>query len=150
MSELKDNETSLQIFLLLHDHVGPCFFITFKAQVFVCSQAFKTGIFAWTNPDNSGEVFSYGSGRRGCLRAITASILLSQDSVSSTVDLDPSSGGIKEPLLKLTQLMRGLGFTRSLHHRRTDGMFSGSVGYVKEILDVLIIFNYLFLQVPII
>jgi len=98
------------------------------SQVFVCSQAFKTGIFVWTSPDNPGEVFSYGNGRRGCLRAIAASILLSQESVSSTVDLDPSSGGIKEPLLKLTHLMRGLGFKRSLHHRRTDGMFSGTVG----------------------
>lgn len=32
---------------------------------------------------------------------------------------------IAEPLLKLMQIMRGLEFERTLHHRRTDGLISG-------------------------
>ena len=63
-----------------------------------------------------------GDGRRGNLAAVAASIVLYKDAISPTADLDPASGGVKSPLLKLMQVMRGFKLERSLHHRRTDGL----------------------------
>jgi hypothetical protein len=65
-----------------------------------------------------------GSGSRGDLKAVSASILLASDSLSPTLDSDPYFGGLKEPLHKLMQIMRGLGFTRSKSHRRTERLLN--------------------------
>ncbi|KAL7542381.1 hypothetical protein ACHAXR_012259 [Thalassiosira sp. AJA248-18] len=89
-----------------------------------CSTAFKAGSFTFTNPNDSTETLSYGDGHRGNLAAVAASIVLNNDAISPAADLDPSGGGIKSPLLKLMQVMRGLELKRSPHHRRTDGLIS--------------------------
>lgn len=102
------------------------------AQVLECSNAYKTGVYTWLNPENSSEFLSIGNGKRGSLGAIAASIALSRDSISPTLDGDFSSGGLKEPLLKLMQVMRGFEFQRALHHRRTDGLLNG--GFMKKYL----------------
>jgi hypothetical protein len=91
-----------------------------------CSQAYKSGVYMWTNPSNSSDNVSFGGGKRGDLRAISASILLGNDSLSATLDSDPTFGGLKEPLHKLMQMMRSMQFSRSLRHRRTDRLLSTS------------------------
>ena len=103
-----------------------------------CSNAYKSGVFTWTDPNDSSVTLSFGSGSRGDLRAISASILLSRDALSPTLDNDPNFGGLKEPLHKLMQMMRGLEFTRSLSHRRTEQLIArnaqdaiGQVPYVS-------------------
>jgi len=94
-------------------------------QTLECSIAFKAGVFTFTNPTNSGDTLSFGvAGQRGNLAAVAASIILSDEALTPTADLDPAAGGIKSPLLKLTQAMRSFKLTRTLHHRRTDGFFS--------------------------
>ena len=86
-----------------------------------CSQAFKTGSYTFVNPNDSNDVLTFGDGKRGNLAAVAASIVLCNDVLSPTADADPSAGQVKEPMMKLMQVMRGLEFTRTLHHRRTDG-----------------------------
>lgn len=76
------------------------------------------------NPSDSSDVITFGNGSRGDLQAISASILLNSDSLSATLDADPTAGGVKEPLHKLMQVMRSLEFRRSLTHRRLDGLIS--------------------------
>lgn len=87
-----------------------------------CSAAFKAGSFTFTNPNDSSETLTYGDGRRGNLAAVAASIVLNDDALSPATDLDPAAGGLKSPLLKLMQVMRGFKLKRTLHHRRTDGL----------------------------
>ena len=89
-------------------------------HVLSCSNAYKSGVFTWISPSDSSDTVSFGGGARGDLQAISASILLSRDSLSATLDSDPTFGGLKEPLHKLMHTMRSLGFQRSLKHRRTD------------------------------
>ena len=48
------------------------------------------------------------SGQYGDLRATVAAVLLDREARSSTLDLDPSHGQLREPLLKVLQLMRSL------------------------------------------
>ena len=67
-------------------------------HVFTCSTAFKSGVFSWTNPYNTSETILYGSGERGDLKAVAASILMHDDSISPTLDADPTSGGVKGAL----------------------------------------------------
>jgi hypothetical protein len=93
-------------------------------QVLDCSNAYKSGKFTWYNPTDSSDTILFGTGVRGDLQAVSASIVLSNDALSATLDSDPTFGGVKEPLHKLMQVMRGLEFTRSLTHRRTDRMIS--------------------------
>ena len=95
-------------------------------HVLGCSNAFKSGSYKWTNPTDSSDTVSFGAGKRGDLRAISASILLGNDALSATLDSDPTYGGLKEPLHKLMQIMRSMGFNRSLSHRRTDRLLSPS------------------------
>ena len=91
-----------------------------------CSNAYKSGAFTWSNPADSSDTVSFGSGKRGDLQAVSASILLSSDALSPTLDYDPTFGGLKEPLHKLMQIMRSLEFNRSLTHRRTETLVSVS------------------------
>jgi uncharacterized protein (DUF1501 family) len=95
-------------------------------HVLGCSNAFKSGRYDWTNPLDSSDVVSYGSGERGDLRAVSASILLGVDALTVTLDADPTSGGLKEPLHKLMHVMRGLEFQRSLTHRRTRELLNSA------------------------
>eukprot|EP00956_Cyclotella_meneghiniana_P035458 scaffold115176_cov24-Cyclotella_meneghiniana.AAC.2 len=95
-------------------------------HVMGCSTAYKSGIFTWSNPSDSSDTVTFGSGKRGDLRAVSASILLGRDALSATLDSDPTFGGLKEPLHKLMNIMRGLGFQRSLVHRRTRQMLISS------------------------
>lgn len=89
-----------------------------------CSSAFKSGQHKWTNPDDNTDILTFGVlGERGNLAAVSAAILLCDDGLSPENDLDPASGAVKSPLLKLTQPLRSLGLQRTFHHRRTNGLF---------------------------
>ena len=64
-------------------------------HVLGCSTAYKSGLFIWKDPNGKSESISFGSGSRGDLQAISASILLSDDVLSATLDSDPTFGGVK-------------------------------------------------------
>lgn len=93
-----------------------------------CSEAFKSGVFSFTNPEDTNDSVSFGvAGQRGNLAAVAASIVLSDDALTATADVDPAAGAIKSPLLKITQAMRSFKLTWTLHHRRIDGFFSAGL-----------------------
>ena len=93
-------------------------------HVSCCSSAFKSGQHTWINPDDDTDILTFGTlGERGNLAATTAAIVLCDDFLSPEADLDPASGAVKSPLLKLTQPLRSLELQRTFHHRRTNGLF---------------------------
>lgn len=53
-----------------------------------CSDSYKSGMFTWTNRNNSSETMLFGSSNRGDLKAVSASILLGGDSLSPTHTLE--------------------------------------------------------------
>jgi len=66
-----------------------------------CVEAFRTGYYT------SGET-TFGSGEYGSLEAMAASILLDKESTEGAIVSDPSHGSIREPMLKVTHLMRSM------------------------------------------
>ncbi len=68
------------------------------------AEAFKSGLYV------SGET-SFGSGKYGDLAATFAAIYLDRAARNVLLDKDITSGGIREPLLKLMSLMRSMEFT---------------------------------------
>jgi len=64
------------------------------------ARAFKTGTYA-------GQMFS---GRYGCMQAAVHAVLRDQEARSLTVEADPMYGQLREPLLKVIQLLRTLDF----------------------------------------
>lgn len=87
-------------------------------HVLSCSQAYKSGTFTYVNPSDTDDTLSFGvTGERGNLAAVAASIVLHDDALSSSLDLDPAAGTLKSPLLKLSQNIRSFQLTRTLHHR---------------------------------
>ena len=92
-------------------------------HVLDCSTAFKLGYHTFTNPSDNTDTLTFGvAGQRGNLAAIAAAMVLSNDALSPAVDLDPTSGAVKNPLLRLAQLLRSFKLTRTTQHRRVDGL----------------------------
>eukprot|EP00536_Pseudo-nitzschia_multiseries_P015007 jgi/Psemu1/246522/estExt_Genewise1.C_8030013 len=53
---------------------------------------------------------SVGSDKYGCLQATIAAVVLDREAQDHILDADPTSGQLREPLLKLVQLYRSLDF----------------------------------------
>ena len=73
-----------------------------------CSHAFTTGLY-----ESMGGV-TFGSGVYGSLASMIASILLDKEATDSAIMVDPSHGSLKEPLLKVTHLMRSMEYATSI------------------------------------
>eukprot|EP00957_Ditylum_brightwellii_P017449 1313810-Ditylum_brightwellii.AAC.1 len=71
-----------------------------------CNAAFRNGIYYTTSN-------AYGTGKYGDLSATIASIILDREARTPVIDIDPSAGSVREPILKVTGLMRALGYTRN-------------------------------------
>ena len=72
-----------------------------------CVEAFRSGSYT------SGSV-SFGSNEYGSLEAMAASILLDKEATDFAVASDPSHGSMKEPMLKLTHLLRSMEYETSM------------------------------------
>ena len=72
--------------------------------------AFKTGTYV-------SNGITFGDGTLSDLKATVAAILLDREATSNTLDADPSYGGIKEPIIKVLQFMRAMGYVNSPHDR---------------------------------
>ena len=72
-----------------------------------CVAAFRTGLYT------SGS-FTFGGGKYGSLEAVVAAILLDREATDGAVSVDPSYGSIREPILKLMNLMRSMEYQTSL------------------------------------
>ncbi|KAL7561162.1 hypothetical protein ACA910_011983 [Epithemia clementina (nom. ined.)] len=71
------------------------------------AQAFRSGNYVY---QNAGFTSIFGKGSYGDLAATVAALLLDPEVRSPVLDADPVSGSLKEPLLKVTGLMRNLEF----------------------------------------
>ena len=91
-----------------------------------CSEAFKSGIFEYINPENPSQIVSFGTGVRGDLNAVLASIVLSPEATSPAATLDPAGGAIRDPWEKVLKLMSRFELTREAHVRRMDGFIAGN------------------------
>lgn len=67
------------------------------------AEAFKTGYF-----EQNGVTF--GEGDYGSMEAMVAAIILHEESREVILDADPTSGALKEPLLKLISFMKSMEF----------------------------------------
>ena len=72
-----------------------------------CVDAFRTGTYT-----SGGQTF--GSGDYGSLEALAASILLDREATEGAVATDPSHGSIREPILKVINLMRSMEYQTSI------------------------------------
>lgn len=72
-----------------------------------CVTAFRTGTFS-----SGTEIF--GSGYYGSLEAMLASILLDKESTEGAILASPESGSIREPILKLTNLLRSMQYQTAI------------------------------------
>mmetsp|Transcript_27131 Transcript_27131/g.41641 ORF Transcript_27131/g.41641 Transcript_27131/m.41641 type:complete len:739 (-) Transcript_27131:168-2384(-) len=70
------------------------------------TKAFETGTFTPTN----GGGPSFGSGKYGDLAAMVAAVLLDEEATTDYLDMDPSHGSVREPLLKYIHVLRSLEF----------------------------------------
>ena len=57
------------------------------------------------------------------MKAVAAAIALDPESLTPVVDEDPVSGNIREPLLKVVQIMRSLSFQRRPNIKFRHGLF---------------------------
>uniref|UniRef100_A0A7S1G156 DUF1501 domain-containing protein n=1 Tax=Corethron hystrix TaxID=216773 RepID=A0A7S1G156_9STRA len=69
------------------------------------AMAFQTGLY-----EEDGKE-AIGSGNYGDMGATVAAIILDKEFVNAALDADPTAGGMKEPLLKLTSFFRAMEFT---------------------------------------
>lgn len=73
---------------------------------------------------------SYGTGNYGDMSATIAAILLDQEARNPILDADPSHGLLREPILKVIAIMRGMEYktdkplTRLLHMHSKNGQMS--------------------------
>lgn len=70
------------------------------------AEAFKTGFYS-----SSGQ--SYGDGRYGNLASTIAAIILDREARSVLLDADPTSGALREPMLKFISFMRAMEFQQT-------------------------------------
>jgi hypothetical protein len=72
-----------------------------------CVEAFRTGLY-------KSASFTFGSGKYGSLEAVAAAIFLDREATEGAVSVDPSYGSIREPILRLMNLMRSMEYQTSL------------------------------------
>ena len=73
-----------------------------------CVEAFRSGLYT-----SGSETFGR-SGEYGNLEAMSASIFLDKEATEDAIVSDPSHGGIREPMLKVTNLMRSMDYQTSI------------------------------------
>jgi uncharacterized protein (DUF1501 family) len=86
------------------------------------ANAFRSGTFRFTS---GVSPVTYGSGRYGDLGAMVACVLLDREARTTLLDADPTHGSLKEPLIKIVGLMRGLDFS-----------LVGNAGFIDFDIDV--------------
>jgi len=68
------------------------------------ASAFRSGTYSFAG-------LSFGTGDYGDLAATMAAVILDREALSVSVDADPSSGFVREPLLRVTSLLRSMEFS---------------------------------------
>ncbi|KAL3783917.1 hypothetical protein ACHAW5_011040 [Stephanodiscus triporus] len=91
------------------------------------SQAFISGSFS-----SGGKTF--GNNEYGNLKAVAAAITLDPESSTPVVDAYHVSGNIREPFLKVMQILRSLSFQRSPYAKLRHGLFDNMSYKIGQIV----------------
>ena len=125
--------------LLFHDNTAP-FLSKTLIQYFGISNpspryikqvatSFQDGIYTWSN---SSSTISHGNGEWGDLAATVAAIVLDREAAFPILDDDPTSGSLRQPLLKLISFMRSMNYTRSDSAKLNYPLISGISGKIGQ------------------
>lgn len=68
--------------------------------------AFKNGVYEYESETNPAT--TYGSGKYGDMSALVASVILDREARSLVLDFDASKGSLKEPLIKVVNMVRSM------------------------------------------
>jgi hypothetical protein len=90
------------------------------------STAFVTGTFS--------NGITFGTGKLSDMKAVVAAILLDQEAISTTLDADPTYGGIKEPIIKVMQFLRSMEYTKTDWYRHTHPQLSNMAARVGQMV----------------
>lgn len=110
----------------------------------VVATAFKNGIYEYET--SSGSVLRYGSGKYGDMAALIASVLFDREARSLVKDLDSSSGSLKEPLLKVTNVFLSMeyepfqGYKLTRYGRMISNDITNKIGQMA--FDMKSIFSF--------
>jgi cullin-associated NEDD8-dissociated protein 1 len=92
---------------LYHDNTAP--FIAYRLiQRFTTSNPTPAYVEAVATAFRSGKYEDFGTGKYGDLAATISAVLLEPEARSVVLDADPFHGSLKEPLLRVMSLMRGM------------------------------------------
>ena len=91
------------------------------------SHAFMSGSFT------SGGI-TFGNNKYGDLKAVVAAISLDPESLTPVMDEDPVSGNIREPLLKVMQVLRSLSFQRRPSVKFRYGLFDNMAHKIGQMV----------------
>lgn len=80
------------------------------------TQAFISGSY-------TSDGITFGDNTYASLKAVSAAITLDPESTFPVIDEDPISGNVREPFLKLIQVMRSLSFQRRPNIKLRHGLF---------------------------
>ena len=72
-----------------------------------CVDAFRGGTY-------TSASINFGSGKYGDLEAVIASIILDREATDGAASVDPSYGGMREPILKVLHLLRSMEYRTEL------------------------------------
>jgi len=93
--------------LVQHEACGP--FVGYRLiQRMVTSNPSPRYMESVSTAFQTGKYGSFGSGVYGDLAATVAAILLDQEARTPAVEVDPRHGGLREPLLRILQMMRSM------------------------------------------
>ena len=103
-----------------HDNTGPFLALRFIQRFGISnpspsfvkrvSEAFRTGSYVINSGSNS---FSFGNNEYGDLSSMFSAIILDKESRAVVLDADPTFGGMREPLMKVTSLLRGMNYIQT-------------------------------------
>ena len=83
---------------------------------------------SFTSGTYTSNSITFGTGKLSDMKAVVAAILLDPEATSSSLDADPTYGGIKEPIIKVLQFFRSMKYQKTDWDRNIYPKLSGMVG----------------------
>lgn len=100
---------------------------------FVCKQLIQHLVTSTPSPAYVARVTAVfadnGSGKRGDLKAVIRAIVMDSEARAGDTNVDFDGGHLREPILFVSAMMRGLGFTNT----DTNGSYSSLSGYTSTL-----------------
>jgi hypothetical protein len=78
---------------------------------------------------------TFGSGKLSDMKAVVAAILLDQEATASTLDADPTYGGIKEPIIKVLHFLRSMKYQKTAWDRCVKNHVFSWILFFSDLTD---------------